>query len=118
MNFFFKTIILSIAVFISALVLPGVEIDNYLNAILIALFLSVLNNSVKPLLIILTLPFTIVTFGLFLLFINAIIIYIVDYFVDGFSVDGIWYAILFSILTSLVQSILESVNKKSKKEED
>lgn len=114
MNFFFKIIISSIAVFIASLILSsGVQVDSYLYAILIALFLSILNHSLKPVLILLTLPFTIVTFGLFLLVINAIIIYIVDYFVDGFQVKSIWWAILFSILTSIINSILESVNTKS-----
>lgn len=116
MNLFFKIIISSIAVFISALILPGVEVENYLYAVLIALFLSVLNNSVKPILIILTLPITIVTFGLFLLVINAIIIFLIDYFVDGFRVDGLGYAILFSLLTSLIHAVLESANKKQNHE--
>jgi putative membrane protein len=72
----------------------------------------VLNAIVKPLLVILTLPITIITLGLFLLVINAAIILLGDYFLEGFKVDGFWWALLFSILLSVVSSILYSIGKK------
>jgi len=71
-----------------------------------------LNIIVKPVLVILTLPVTILTLGLFLLIINAIIIFLADGFVPGFSVDGWFMAIIFSLLFSLFQSILYSLLDK------
>jgi putative membrane protein len=63
---------------------------------------------VKPILVLFTLPVTILTFGLFLLVINAVIILLADAFISGFSVDGFWVALLFSLLLSIVQSLLFS----------
>jgi putative membrane protein len=87
-------------------ILPGVHVDTFGIAVIVALVLSLLNFLVKPLLVILTLPVTIVTFGLFLLVINALIILMASGLVSGFAVDGFWWALLFSLLLSLVQSIL------------
>ncbi|WP_304038762.1 MATE family efflux transporter [Mesonia mobilis] len=77
-----------------------------------AIVLALLRLIVKPILIIFTLPITIITFGIFLLFINAIIILIADYFVGGFAVDGIWWALIFSLLLSLFQSMLFALIKE------
>ncbi len=94
-----------------AKILPGVGVDTYWTAVLVAVVLSLLNFIVKPILIIFTLPVTILTLGLFLLIINAIIILLADYLVPGFAVDGIWWALLFSLLLSILQSILFSLLK-------
>ncbi|MCH7523949.1 MAG: phage holin family protein [Bacteroidetes bacterium] len=104
-----------VAVLIISSLLGGVSVDGYGSAIIVALVLAVLNLFVKPVLVILTLPITIVTLGLFLLVVNAIIILLAGKLIGGFSVDGIWTAILFSILLSILQSILHSVLKKDKK---
>ena len=76
--------------------------------------LSVLNVLLKPVLVILTLPVTIITLGLFLFIVNALIILAADKLVDGFSVDGIWTAVLFSVLLSIVESLLHSFMKTNK----
>lgn len=68
---------------------------------------------VKPLLIILTLPATILTLGLFLFVINAIIVLMADYLVTGFHVDGFWWAMLFSIIISIFNSVMESIINKN-----
>ena len=104
----------ALAVVILAKILPHVNVDTYLTAFIVAIVLSILNLIVKPILVILTLPVTIVTFGLFLLIINACIILMADYFIDGFSVDGLWWALLFSLLLSFLQSILFSLLKEEK----
>jgi len=88
--------------------LPGVEVTNFTNALIVAIVLGLLRITVKPLLIVLTLPATIITFGLFLFVVNAIIIMLAGYFVSGFTVDGFWIAFLFSILLSMFQSVLYS----------
>jgi len=105
----------AVAVVILSKILNGVSVDSYTTAIIVAVVLSILNLLVKPVLIIFTLPITIITLGLFLLVINALIILLADKLIDGFSVDGIWTAILFSILLSMLQSILHSLLKEDKK---
>jgi len=115
MKFIIKLLLNALAVVVLSKVLNGVSVDSYTTAIIVAVVLSVLNLIVKPFLILLTLPITIVTLGLFLLVVNALIILLADNLIDGFSVDGIWTAILFSILLSILQSILHSLLKKDKK---
>jgi putative membrane protein len=85
-----------------AYILPGVHVLSFWTALVVALVLGVLNILIKPLLIILTLPVTIITFGLFLLVINALIVLLTSHIVPGFRVDSFWWAFLFSILVSLI----------------
>ena len=116
MKFIFKILLTAIAVVILAKFLPGVAIASYSSAIWVALVLGLLRVTVKPILIFFTLPATIVTLGLFLLVINAVIILLADYFVSGFAVAGFWVALLFSLLLSVFQSILYSfLNEKKEK---
>lgn len=105
----------AIAVVILAYVLPGIGVDSFTSAILVAVLLSILNFLVKPVLVILTLPITVVTLGLFLLIINAIIILMAAHFISGFQVNSIFWAIVFSILLSVLQSILHSFFSEDKK---
>lgn len=115
MKLILKLLLNALAVIVLANVLNGVAIDGYITAIIVAVVLSLLNLIVKPILVILTLPVTIITLGLFLLVINAIIILLADKLIGGFSVNGIWWALLFSLLLSLLQSLLHSFLKKDKK---
>ena len=114
MNLILRILLSAIAVVILAKILPGVGVDSYTTAIIVAIVLSLLNFIVKPILVILTLPVTILTLGLFLLIINAIIILLADYFIDGFQVNNIWWALLFSLLLSFLQSILYSILNEDK----
>jgi putative membrane protein len=106
MKFILRLLLSALAVVLLANILPGVHVATFGIAVIVALVLSLLNFLVKPLLVILTLPVTIITFGLFLLVINALIILMAGGLVSGFAVDGFWWALLFSLLLSLVQSIL------------
>lgn len=106
MNFLVRLLLSTLAVIVSAYILPGVSVDSFLTAIVVAIILSLLNTVVKPVLVVLTIPFTIFTLGLFLLVINAIIILMTDWLIDGFTVAGFWYALLFSIVLALINSLL------------
>ena len=106
MHFILRIIVSAIVAFGLSYILKGVHINEFTTALLLALVLAVLNAIVKPILIILTLPITIITFGLFLFVINAIIILLASDFVKGFSVDGFWWALLFSFLLSIITSVL------------
>ena len=115
MNFLAQLIVSALAVIITSLILPGVHIDSPLTGLIVAAVLAFLNAIVKPVLIILTIPITIITLGLFLLFINAGIILLVSNLVHGFSVSGFWTALLFSIILSLVTSVFNGLNRKKEK---
>ena len=108
-NFLIKTLIIAAAVVLASYVLPGVAVDRFTTALLVALVLSVLNFFIKPVLIILTLPITILTLGLFLFIINALIIVLAGKLVSGFRVDSIGWALLFSLLLSFFTYILEVI---------
>lgn len=112
MNVLIKIIISSLAVFLTAWLLPGAEVTNYLSALWVAIVLALLNGFLKPILVILTIPITIFTLGLFLLVINAAIILLGSNLVDGFYVDGFWWALLFSFVLSVITSAMESLGGK------
>lgn len=112
MIFLLRILLTAVVVVFLAKFLPGVTVAGYLTAIIVALVLALLNLIVKPILILFTLPVTILTFGLFLIVINAIIILLADAFIDGFDVSGFWIAVLFSILLSIFQSLLFSLAER------
>jgi putative membrane protein len=106
MKFFFKIIVSAISIVITAYLLPGVHVKDLLTALIVAVVLSVLNGIFRPILIILTIPVTILTLGLFLLVINALMIILAGNIVPGFVVEGFWWALLFSVILSLITSLL------------
>ena len=114
MNFVIRFLLNGLAVFLTAYLLPGVDIDGYRTALIVALLLSIANAVVKPVLILLTIPITIVTLGLFLLVINALIVLMVDYFVTDFVVNGFWWALATSLILSIFNSLFDDLSKDRK----
>jgi putative membrane protein len=107
MKLILKFLLSALAVLILEYILkPHITVDSLTTALILAVVLSLLYGFLKPLLVVLTLPITIITLGLFLLVINAVIIMIASKLIDGFHVDGFWWAMLFSILLSFTQSLL------------
>jgi putative membrane protein len=104
MNIVLRIIISAVVAFGLSYILNGVHIQSFVTALILAIVLGLLNVIVKPILIILTLPITLFTFGLFLFVINALIILLAAKFVNGFRVDGFWWALLFSLLLSILTS--------------
>jgi len=94
---------------IAAYLLPGVHVIDLWTALVVALVMGILNVLIKPLLIILTLPITIITFGLFLLVINALLVLLASHIVPGFTVDGFWWALLFSLVISFINLVLSKM---------
>ena len=115
MKLIIKLLLNALAVVILSKILTGVYVESYTTAILVAVVLSLLNLLVKPFLVILTLPITIVTLGLFMLVVNALIILLPDKLIDGFSISSIWIANLFSVLLSILQSLFHSFLKEGEK---
>lgn len=103
-----RILISTAAVLLTGWILPDkwVHVDSILTALIVAIVLAFLNQVVKPILIILTIPVTFATLGLFLLAINAGVILVADYFIDGFTVGGFWSALGFSIVLSIINSLL------------
>ena len=115
MNLLIRLIVTAGIVMLLAHFLPGVEVTGFVAALIVAIVLGILNFIVKPMLVVLTIPITIMTLGLFLFVINACIIMLADNFIDGFGVNGFWIALLFSILLSIFQSIAYSLLEDKKK---
>jgi putative membrane protein len=99
------------AVFIAAYILRGVHIDSFITAFIVVFVLGILNTFVKPILFILTLPITVLTFGLFALFLNVITILLTDYLIVGFIVDSFWWAVLFGLVLSFISSLFNRILK-------
>lgn len=113
MKLILKFLLSALAVLILEYILkPHITVDNLTTALILAVVLSLLYGLLKPILVILTLPITIITLGLFLLVINALIIMITSKLISGFHVDGFWWAMLFSILLSITQSFLYKIIEK------
>jgi putative membrane protein len=106
MSFLLRIVITAVVAFALSSVLPGIHIDTFWTAIVLALVLAVLNFLLKPILILLTLPITILTFGFFLFIINVLIVWFARQLVNGFHVKNFMWALLFSLLLSLLTSLL------------
>lgn len=91
--------------------MPGVHVDSLYTAVIVALVLGLLNIFVKPILVLFTLPATILTLGLFLLVINAIIVMICDYLIEGFAIVNFLHTFIFSLVLSLAQSLVSGIYK-------
>ena len=113
LGFLMRTIILTLAVIIAIRILPGVRIEggSIWVAVLTALVISLLDNFIRPILIFVTLPFTVVTMGLFIFIINAIIIELAAGIVGPFQVDSLGYALLFSLIITVLNYLLELPNR-------
>lgn len=108
-----RIIVTAIVAFGLSYILDGIHINSFWTAIVLAIVLAVLNAIVKPILILLTLPITIVTLGLFLFVINALIIIIADSLLSGFETRNFWWALLFGLLLSAISSVMYSGGKKN-----
>lgn len=96
----------TLSIFAVAYILSGIEVDSFTTALVLAVVMAVLNVTLKPLLILLTIPLTVITFGLFLLVVNVLVLYAADALIDGFHIAGFWWALAFSLLVSFVNSVL------------
>ena len=102
-----KTLLVnSIVIFLGSYLLRGVNLKNYWTALGVAIVLSILNLMIRPFIVLLTLPLNILTLGLFTLVINAWILMLADKLIDGFKIDGFWWAVFFGIFISILNSVL------------
>jgi len=114
MNLVIRFLLSGVAVMLTAYLLPGVHVSDYWAALLVAALVSFSNLFIRPLLILFTIPITVMTLGLFLLVINALLILAVDSLVEGFYVDGFWWALGFSLILSVFNSLFADLTKEKK----
>jgi putative membrane protein len=111
MGFLLRLFFTWIAIIVSSQFLPGIHINNYVTALIAAAVLALLDSFVKPILVFLTIPITLITLGLFLLVINAAIVLLGARLVQGFEVDSFWWALAFSLVVSLIVTLLEMIDR-------
>ena len=109
LGLFVTWLLSAVAVSISAWIVPGVSVDSFGRAMVAAAILGIVNALVRPILVVLTLPVTVITLGLFLLVVNAACIAIAANVVEGFRVDGFLPAVVMVIVLTIVSSVLGSL---------
>lgn len=100
-------IVSTVAILITAYILPGVHVDGVLAAFILAVVLGAINAIIRPILIFFTLPLTVLSLGISVLFINGFLIILASYIVPGFTVNGFWYAFLFGIVLAIISWVLQ-----------
>ena len=114
MNLIIRIVVTALIVLFLANFLSGVAVAGFGTSIIVAIVLGLLNLFIKPLIVLFTLPVTVLTLGLFLFVINAVIILLCSEIVGGFAVASFWTALLFSILLSILQSVMNGLLGESK----
>ena len=112
-----RVLITGIAVFLAVMIVPGLEVDSFSSGLAAVLVLTFLNLLVRPILFVLTLPLIILTMGLFLIVVNALLLEFTAYLVSGFSVTGFWPAVGGAVVISLVTMILNFWNSDHRQTE-
>lgn len=111
MKILIRWLISTIAIMITAYLLPGVEVDGFVAALIAALVLGLINTFLKPLLVVLTLPINILSLGLFTFVINAGLVMLMAALVSGFSVLSFWWALLFGVVLAVITWFLSKLFK-------
>jgi putative membrane protein len=109
MHLLIQWLIYAAAILLTAYLLPGVKVSGFGTALLAALVLGLANAVLRPILVLLTLPLTIITLGLFILVINTLLILLTSSLVPGFVVQGFWWAFLFGIILSILGALLKGL---------
>ena len=113
MKFILKIIFSALVAFVLSRYLPGIHMDSFGTAVVFAVVLSLLNFFVRPLLILFTLPITIFTLGLFILILNALMVWMASGLISGFHIDHFRHAVIFSLLYSFISFLLFSGSEKN-----
>lgn len=114
MQLLVRWVVLALGVTIATKIVPGISCDNGSTLIVVVLLLSFFNAILKPLLVLFTLPFIIITMGLGVLVINALLFMLVGELVSGFAVDGFWAALLGSIVVSITNLLISMLTRSGK----
>ncbi len=110
MKLLVRLLINAVAVLICAYFIPGVAVDGFVSALWVAVALAILNTFLKPILMLISFPINLITFGLFTIVVNTIIILLADYLVPGLTIETFWLAVLFGIVLTIVSGILDNLD--------
>lgn len=102
----------SLAVFVAARILPGVSVDGFGTAVVVAVVLGLINATLRPLLIVLTLPLNVLTLGLFTFVIIGGLVQLASALVPGFRVANFWWALAFALTLSILNSFLHGLERR------
>lgn len=106
MSVIINWVVSALAIMVSAYLLSGVVVDSFITALVLAVVLGAINAFVRPVLVILSLPVTILTLGLFIFVIDAALIMLAATIVPGFAVAGFWWALIFAVVLSIVNFVV------------
>lgn len=106
MDILLNLIVSTIAVFVTAYILPGVKLEGWTSALVLAIVLGIINAFIRPILLILTLPINILTLGLFTFVIIALCVMLASLIVPGFHIDGFWWALAFGVVLAIINSLI------------
>ncbi len=108
-RFLIHWLVIALALWVTAYILPGVNVDSYQALAIAAVVLGLVNALIRPILTILTLPITILTLGLFYLVVNGLTFLLASKIVPGFHVGGFWWAVIGALLVSIISSFVGGV---------
>ncbi len=111
MKIFISWFISAIAIAITAYLLPGISVDGVVAVLVLAVVLGAINTFIRPVLVVITLPLSIVTLGLFTLILNTLLIMLAAAIVPGVSIANFWWALIFGVVLALIHSFLKSFDK-------
>jgi len=114
-RFLLQAVVTALGLWLVAELVPGVAFSDTLTLVIAAVLLGLINAIVRPILVVITFPLTVITFGLFLLVVNAATIGLTAVFLDGFQVDGLWPGVGAAIVTGVVSWIAGSLISDEKK---
>ncbi len=112
MRFIISLLVNGLVIFVCSSVFSGIQVAGYKESVIAAFFLAVVNFLIRPILTFLTLPITILTLGLFLLIINGAMVLLVDWLMDGFNVDGMFWAVVLSIVLAIANILVGGTSEK------
>ncbi len=115
LNILIKWILNAVTLIVIAYIVPGFHISSFYTALILVILLGIINITIKPVLLILTLPINILTLGLFTFIINGLLLLFLSSIIKGFNIDGIWPAILASILISILNFFMHQIKNHSEK---
>lgn len=113
MNILINWLIAALVILVAAYILPGVSVNSFLAALVLAVVLGLINALIRPFILLITLPINLLTLGLFTFVINALMILLAAQIVPGFSVAGFWWALLFSLLLSIIGGLIKNIDTRT-----
>lgn len=108
-----KWVLFALAIMLTAWLIPGIEVDSFLSALLVVVIMALINTFIKPLIVFITLPINVITLGLFMLVINAVLFLLLGKISPGFAVNGFLSALLGSVIVTFLGTLISNIEPKA-----